>query len=142
MNKKYKIELSQQQRQKLLELVKKGKASARVIRRAHTLLMAAEGKTDEVIARTLHTSVATIERTRKQCCRENLEIALSERPRSGKPRTIQGKAEAFLIATTCSNPPPGRERWTLKLLAARLVELELIESVSTNTVGRLLKKTN
>lgn len=85
MNKKYIVNLSDEQRLQLLDLVKKGKASAREIRRAHTLLMASDGNTDEAIAKTLYISVDTVERTRKQFCQENLESALSERPRSGKP---------------------------------------------------------
>lgn len=86
MNKKHKVVLSNEQKMHLLDLVKKGKASARTIRRAHTLLMAHEGSTDEAIAKTLYTSVTTVERTRKQFCEENLEQTLIERPRSGKPR--------------------------------------------------------
>jgi transposase len=122
-------------------LAKKGKAKAREIRRAHTLLMASEGSIDEAIAKALHISVHTVERTRKQFCEENLESTLSERPRSGKPPKITGFSEAYLIATTCSTAPTGSTRWTLKMLADRLVSLEIIDSVSTNTIGRTLKKT-
>jgi transposase len=89
MNKKHKVNLSDSERAQLLDLVKKGKASARTIRRAHTLLMANDGSTDEAIAKILHTSVATVERTRKQFCEENLEATLSERPRPGKPRRVK-----------------------------------------------------
>ncbi|WGV28672.1 helix-turn-helix domain-containing protein [Halotia branconii] len=86
MSKKYQINLSESQRQELLALVKKGSAKAREIRRAHTLLMAADGKTDEIIAEILHISVATVERTRKQFCNENLAATLTEKKRPGKPR--------------------------------------------------------
>jgi transposase len=141
MNKKHSIFLSDEQRLQLLDLVKKGKAGAREIRRAHTLLMANSGSTDEAIAKSLHISIPTVERTRKQFCEENLVSTLSERPRSGKPFKITGFAEAYLIATTCSSPPEGSTCWTLKMLADRLVSLEIIDSVSTNTVGRTLKKT-
>lgn len=79
--------------------------------------MANEGSTDEAIAKTLHVSVNTVERTRKQFCEENLELTLSERPRSGKPLKITSFAEAYLIATTCSKAPQGSARWTLKMLA-------------------------
>jgi transposase len=113
----------------------------REIRRAHTLLMASEGSTDEGIAKTLHISVHTIERTRKQFCEENLELTLSERPRSGKPSKFTSFEEAYLIATTCSKAPQGTTRWTLKMLADQMVSLEIIDSVSTNTIGRTLKKT-
>lgn len=142
MSKKHKINLLSEQRQQLLEIVKKGSSSARTIRRAHTLLMASEGKTDEVIAKTLHTSIATVERTRKQFCEENLEATLKERPRSGKPQKLTNFAEAYLIATTCSDAPSGRGRWTLRMLADKLVSLEIVDSLSKSTVGRILKKTS
>jgi transposase len=142
MPKKHVVKLTQEQNQQLLEIVKKGKSSARTIRRAHTLLMTSSGKTDEAIAKTLHISVATVERTRKQFVQESLENTLSERERPGKPRKLTVNAEAFLIATTCSQPPIGQQRWTLQLLADQLVSLEIIDSISADTVGRTLKKTN
>jgi transposase len=88
MNKKHKVNLSDDQRVQLLDLVKKGKADAREIRRAHTLLMAHDGSTDEAIAKTLHVSLNTVSRTRQQYVSENLESTLSERPRSGKPPLV------------------------------------------------------
>jgi transposase len=88
MRKKYEINLSEEQRQELLDLIKKGSAQARTIRRARTLLMAAEGKTDEIIAKTLHVSAPTVERTRKQFCCENLAETLTEKKRSGKPKKL------------------------------------------------------
>ena len=142
MNKKHSIVLSDEQRLQLVDLVKKGKAGAREIRRAHTLLMANTGSTDEAIAKSLHISVSTVERTRKQFCLDCLSVALKERPRSGKPAKITSTAEAYLIATTCSTLPDGSARWTLKMLADKLVSLEIIDSVSTNTIGRTLKKTS
>ncbi len=142
MTKKHKINLSEEQRQELLDIIKKGKASARRIRRSHTLLMASDGSTDETIAKTLHISVATVERTRKQFCEEDLEVTLTERPRIGKPPKLMGVEEAFLIATTCSDAPQGSARWTLKMLADRLVSLEIVDSLSKSTVFRILKKTN
>lgn len=142
MPKKYVVKLTSSQQQQLLDIIKKGKASAREIRRAHTLLMAHEGKADEAIAKTLHVSVATVERTRKQFVEENMAATLKERPRSGKPRKLSSVGEACLIATTCSQPPPGHQSWTLQLLADRLVSLEVVDSISSNTVGRILKKTN
>jgi transposase len=142
MAKKHIVKLTQEQHQQLLEIVKKGKATARMIRRAHTLLMASSGKTDEEIAKILHISVATVERTRKQFVQDSLKNTLSERSRRGKPRKLNGRAEAFLIATTCSEPPTGYQRWTLQLLADKLVRLEIVDSISADTVGRILKKTN
>ncbi|RCJ26624.1 transposase [Nostoc sp. ATCC 43529] len=142
MPKKHIVKLTQEQHQELLEIVKKGKATARTIRRAHTLLMASSGKTDEEIAKILHISVATVERTRKQFVQENLNNTLTERSRPGKPRKLIGKVEAFLIATTCSQPPTGHQRWTLQLLADKLISVEMVDSISADTVGRALKKTN
>ncbi|MHC5779952.1 IS630 family transposase [Nostoc sp.] len=140
MNKKYSIFLSDEQRLQLVDLVRKGKANTREIRRAHTLLMANSGSTDEAIAKSLHISIPTVERTRKQFCVDCLSVTLKDRPRSGKPPKITGTAEAYLIATTCSDAPEGSARWTLKMLADKLVSLEIIDSVSTNTIGRTLKK--
>lgn len=142
MPKQHIVKLTQEQHQQLLEIVKKGKATARMIRRAHTLLMAASGETDEAIAKVLHISVATVERTRKQFVQENLKNTLRERSRPGKPRKLTPKGEAFLIATTCSQPPTGQQCWTLQLLADKLVSLEIVDSISADTVGRILKKTN
>ncbi len=139
---KHKIDLTAEQKQQLLDIVKKGSSNAREIRRAHTLLMAYEGRTDKRISKTLHISIPTIERTRKQFCTEGLEITLKERPRSGKPPKLTSTAEAYLIATTCSNPPSGYARWTLKMLADKLVNLEVVDRVSETTVFRTLKKTN
>lgn len=142
MPKKHIVKLTQEQHQQLVEIVKKGKATARMIRRAHTLLMASSGETDEAIAKILHISVATVERTRKQFVQENLKNTISERSRPGKPRKLTVSAEAFLIATTCSQPPTGHQRWTLQLLADKLISLEMVDSISADTVGRTLKKTN
>ena len=142
MSKKYQINLSESQSEELLALVKKGSAKAREIRRAHRLLMAADGKTDEIIAEILHISVATVERTRKQFCSESLAATLTEKKRPGKPRKLTNFAEAYLIATTCSNAPTGSTRWTLRMLASQLVSREIVDSLSKSTVGRILKKTN
>ena len=142
MRKKYHINLSEEQRQELLDIIKKGSAQARTIRRAHTLLMAADGKKDEIIAETLHISVATVERTRKQFYCENLEATLKEKKRPGQPRKLTNFAEAYLIATTCSDAPTGSTRWTLRMLADKMVSLEIVDSLSKSTVGRILKKTN
>ncbi|RUS92248.1 IS630 family transposase [Dulcicalothrix desertica PCC 7102] len=139
MNKKHKVNLSDDQRVQLLDFVKKGKAGAREIRRAHTLLMADSGSTDEAIARTLHTSINTVSRTRQQFCEENLESTLSERPRSGKPSLVTDTLEAYLIATTCSKAPEGSGCWTLKMLADRMVSLEIIDTISTSTISRTLR---
>lgn len=122
-----------------MELTRKGKASARRIARAHILLSADRGSTDEAIAESLHVSVPTVKRTRKRFTEGRLE-ALTERRRPGAKPKLDGKAEAFLVALACSDAPDGRGRWTVRLLADRLVRLEVVESVSRETVRRLLKK--
>ena len=137
----YRVDLSEQERTTLLALIQKGKAAARKVRRAHVLLLAAEGKTDREIAAALHTGTATVERLRKRFVEEGLEAALAEKPRPGAQRRLDGKQEAFLVALTCSPPPPGRRCWTMQLLADRLVELGVVEAVSDETVRRLLKQT-
>ena len=101
----------------------------------------ANGSTDEAIASFLHISIPTVERTRKQFCEDSLSVTLRERSRSGKPPKITSYSEAYLIATTWSDAPEGSVRWTLKMLADQLVSLSIIDSVSTNTIGRALKKT-
>ena len=141
MAKKYVVELTDEERKQLFALLKKGKVAARKLCRAQLLLQADEGAIDAVIAATLHVGVATVERTRKRFVEEGLNAALTERRRPGGQPKLQGKDEAFLIATACSVPPNGRKRWTLQLLAERLVEVGIIESVSDDTVGRTLKKT-
>lgn len=141
MAKKYVVELTDEERNQLLALLKKGKVGARKLCRAQVLLQADEGARDALIATTLHTGVATVERTRKRFVEEGLDAALTERRRPGGQPKLQGKDEAFLIATACSAPPNGRKRWTLQLLADRLVEVGMVDSVSDDTVGRILKKT-
>ena len=139
---KHKVHLLTEEKQELLDIVKKGSSSARIIRRAHTLLMASEGKTDKIISETLHISIPTVERTRKQFCNLGLEKTLKERQRSGKPPKLTLKEQAYLIATTCSDAPSGRERWTLRLLAEKIVSLEIVDSLGKSTVDRILKKTH
>lgn len=140
MAKRYIVKLTEEERATLFALIKKGKAPARKITRAHILLQADEGKTDAVIASALHVGISTVERTRKRFVVGNLEYALNERQRPGAKRKLDGKQEAFLIALACSDAPEGRERWTMQLLAGRLVELGVVETISQETVRRVLKK--
>jgi len=141
MAKKYVVELTDEERKQLLALLKKGKVAARKLCRVQILLQADEGDSDAVIAATVHVGVATVERTRKRFVEEGLAGALTERRRLGGHPKLQGKAEAFLIATACRVPPNGRQRWTLQLLADRLVEVGVVDAISEDTVGRTLKKT-
>jgi len=140
MAKRYIVKLTEEERATLLDVIKKGKAPARKITRAHILLQADEGKTDVMIARALHVGISTVERARKRFVEGNLEYALNERQRPGAKRKLDGKQEAFLIALACSAAPEGRERWTMQLLADRLVELGVVDTIAQETVRRLLKK--
>jgi transposase len=141
MANKYIVDLTVDEQEYLLSLIKKGKPTARKVARAHVLLLADEGATDEEIAESFHVGVSTVHRTRQRFVEEGLAEALSEQPRLGRTRSLTGKQEAFIIALACSTPPEGRCRWTLELLADRLVELKQVEEISPVTVHRVLKKT-
>ncbi len=138
--KKYIIDLTADERDELLQLIRRGKERVRKVTRARILLKAAEGLTDEAIAVALSTGIATVERTRRRFVEAGMN-ALNEQPRPGKRRKLTGKQEAHLIAVACSAAPEGRERWTLRLLADKVVELGLADSLSYETVRRTLKKT-
>jgi putative transposase len=138
---KYLVDLTEEERGHLLDLINKGKPAARKVARAHVLLRAAEGATDDEIAQALHLGTSTVHRTRQRFVDEGLLPALSERLRPGQRPALTGKQAAFLVALACSTPPAGRRRWTLRLLADRLIELQQVETISHDTVGRVLKKT-
>lgn len=140
MRKIYVVDLSQEEKAKLQSLTKKGKTSARKLNRAHVLLLANEGATDKQIAKALGVGTSTVERIRKRFVEGGLEEALSERPRPGGQPKLDGKQEAYLLALASSDPPEGKKRWTMQLLADRLVELEVAESISDETVRRTLKR--
>lgn len=110
------------------------------MKRALVLLAADEGDKDEVIAEKARVHRTTVEYLRKRFVEEGLEAALSERPRPGKTPLLDGKQEAYLVALACSTAPNGRAKWTMQLLADRMVELEVVESISDETVRRTLKK--
>jgi transposase len=139
--KKYHIELTDQERSMLEQMLRRGKHSARKLTRARILLKADSGLRDEDIAQELDTCIPTVERTRKRFAEVRLG-SLQERPRPGRKRLLDEKGEARLIAEACSQAPEGREHWTLQLLADRVVELKLAESCSDDTVQRALKKTS
>jgi transposase len=140
MLKKYVVRLNKDQRGLLYALIQKGHAAARTVRRAHTLLLADEQRPTQAIAAMLHTSAVTVTQTCKRCVTAGLEAALYDRPRPGSRRKLDGRQEAHLVALACSTPPAGRDRWSLRLLADRLVELGILETVSYATVRRVLKK--
>lgn len=139
---KYLVDLTEEERASLLDVIHKGKTTARRVGRAHVLLRATEGVSDEDIAQTLHLGIASVHRIRQRFVDEGLTAALSERPRSGSPPVLTGKQAAFLVALACTTPPAGRHRWTLRLLADRFIELRQIDTISTDTVRRVLKKTS
>jgi len=136
----YIVELTKEEKAELLELTRKGKVSARKLKRAHILLQADKGKTDEEIADNLEVGRATVQRTRQKLVEGGLEWALNERHRPGGKLKLDGTQEAFLVALAHSTPPEGRERWTMQLLADRLVQLKIVDSISDETVRRTLKK--
>jgi transposase len=141
MAKKYIVNLTDQERETLLALTKKGSVRARKLNRAHILLQADAGATDAAIAAALHVGTATVERIRKRFVEGNLEGALSERPRPGGTPKLDGKGEATLVAWACSTPPDEAKVWTMQLLADKLVTLGVVDSISDETVRRMLKKT-
>ncbi len=141
MNKRYIVDLTAGERAGLLALLNKGVAPARRLTRARILLLADEGGTDPEIAAALHVHRATVERTRRRFVEGGVERALSDRPRPGGRPKLDRKQEAHLVALACSAPPEGRARWTMQLLADRLVELALVDAISDETVRRTLKKT-
>lgn len=147
MKKRYIVDLTSKERNYLQQLINKGKVAGYKIRRAQILLKTDQGPhgpgwPDEQIAEVFGTHGATVSRLRQRFVEEGLEAALQRKRRQNYTRKLDGDAEAHLIAIACSQPPKGRNRWTLRLLADRMVELAVVESVSHMTVSRTLKKTN
>jgi transposase len=148
MEKRYRVTLTQEEREGLQKLVSVGKGAARKLARARMLLLAdqSEGgpsRADPEIVKALNCGRATVERVRKLFVEEGLEATLQPKPTTRNyERKLDGKAEAHLIALACGAPPNGRARWTLRLLGDRMVDLGHLESVAHETVRRTLKKTN
>jgi transposase len=140
--KKYLINLSDEDRQTLLHMTRKGTLKARKFKRAMILLKADEGLSDPQIMAALNVSRPCVERIRKRFVADGMERALNEDPRPGQKRKLDGRAEATLIATACTEAPEGHARWTLRLLAGKLVQLQVVDAISHETVRRTLKKTN
>ena len=140
--KKYFVDLEPDERKELLALTKGGKLSARKLNRCHILLQAADGRDDKTIALSLHVGTATVARIRQRFVEGGVQHALTEDQRPGGKRKLDAKQEAFLIATACSAPPQGRKVWTMQLLADRMVQLEMVDALSDETVRRTLKKTH
>lgn len=142
--KQFLVQLSEQDRLRLQKIVRSGKDKARKITRSRILLLADEtnGKTDEEISDALNVCLATIFNIRRRYCQEGLERAIGEGTRSGQPPKFKGRAAAKITAIACSKPPEGHARWSLRLLANRIVELKIVESISHQSVSNILKKTN
>ena len=146
--KKYIVKLSTEERDQLNTLIQKGKGPARQALKARILLKADASEaggawSDSQIAEALDTSPDTVARTRQQLVEGGIDAALTRRhsPKSARKRIFDGAAEAKLIALACSAPPQGRKRWTLTLLESAVVELNIVDRASDNTIGRTLKKT-
>lgn len=146
MSKQQHVYLATEQRQELEEMIHKGESSARAQTRARILLLSDRsqgGKRSQAeVAEAVMCNATTVGNIRRRFGREGLVAALSEKPRPGKAPKVTGEVEAHLVALTCSEPPQGHVRWTLRLLANRLVELEQVESISHVAVRDVLKKMN
>lgn len=148
MRKLYLVRLDEAERGQLRALVRKGKVAAYKLTHARVLLKADQGAskrrvTDQAVAAAVEVAPVTVARIRQRFVEEGLEAALRRKPqeRPSRQRALDGKAEATLVATACSKPPAGRERWTLRLLGDRLIELDIVDSISPETVRQTLKKT-
>jgi transposase len=145
---KYVVRLEAEERQQLLDLITKGQRAAAVLTRARILLKADAGpqgpsRTDEAVADAVEASLSTVHRVRQAYVEEGVEAALyRKKPEGRQYRKLDGAQEARLIALACSAPPEGRAPWTLRLLADKLVELEVVDAVSTECVRQTLKKTS
>lgn len=149
MAQKYIVRLSADERKVLFQLLQEGSVSKEKQNRARILLKADCGEEgehwkDPQIAEAFYVSVKTVERVRKSLVEEGFEDTINRKllPHGNRQKIIKGEEEAYLIALTCSEPPEGHAKWTLSLLADRMVECKYVESVSTNTIGRALKKMN
>lgn len=146
--KKYRVTLTKEEKKKLTAIVKKGKGNARRMARSRILLLADEkrsdgGWKDADIAQALGVHQRTVERVREKCVEQGIEAALNHtRPKKTRSKVLDGKAEARLVQLACSEAPDGHENWSLQMLADKLIELEIVESVSRETVRTTLKKTN
>ena len=147
MNKKYIVQLTVQERKEMENLVRKGKTQAYRIKHANILLAVdayGPNLSDENSAKIFGCHQNTVRYVRQRFVEQGIEAALERKKRDNPPREpkIDGEKEAHLIAIACSKPPAGRAKWTLKMLAEKLVELEIVDTISDQTVRRVLKKTN
>ena len=138
----YRVNLTQDQRGHLLNIARRGKSSARKVKRSLILCKADEGLTDQQVSEALLVSPSTVHHVRRRFAKEGMESALNERPRPGQPRKLDGRQEAHLVAVACSQAPEGHTHWTLQLLADKVVQLEFSDAISLEAVRQILKKTN
>jgi len=137
---KYPVQLSDEQWNHLSSLLRKGKHSSRKLNRARVLLLCNQRKEDREVSRIVGVSLQTVYNIRKRFVQEGLDVALNEKPRPGAPKKLDIKGEAYAIATACSDPPTGRNCWTMQMIADKLVELKYVESITAETVRFRLKK--
>lgn len=140
--KRYKVELSEKERTELQKLISAGVASARKLTRARILLKADEGFNKTAICQILDITINTVTNVCRSFQSEGLEAIERKKPNRAYEHCLNGEAEAHLIATACGAPPEGRERWTLRLLASKMVERHYVDEVSYETIRTVLKKTN
>jgi transposase len=142
MEKRHVVKLTPKERKRLLAVVRKGKNKAAVIQRAHILLKSDEGKTDREISEMLYISEQTVRRTRVRYGEVGLIKGVEDKPHPPPEPKLDDTQTAYLVALACSDPPAGQARWTMELLATRLVDDGIIEHISPETVRLVLKKTN
>lgn len=144
MRKKHLVQLSDGDRRQLHALLRRGTTPARTLTHAHILLAVHQGDSDPQIAQRFHVTAITVYHVRRRFAQHGLTAALHRRAQPPRPelRKLNGDGEAHLIALACGTPPEGRQRWTLRLLADRMIQLDYAESLSYETVRTTLKKTN
>lgn len=146
MRKRNDVFLTEEQRAELDGLLRSGRSMARTLTRARILLLTDRSKgqhwEDAAIIDALGTGISTIVRTRQTFCRQGLQAALYDKPRPGRPPKITGDVEAKLVMLACSDAPEGRSRWTLQMLADKLVELKYVEDITPVAIYKRLKKMN
>lgn len=142
MKAKNQVKLKEKERELLKRLISKGTEKARKITRCRILLLADKGKTDTQTMESLKVARNTVRTVRSRYVHSGLETAINEQLRPGAPKKFTGRQKAKITAIACSKPPEGRSRWTLRLIADKVIELELVDSISHQTVKRILKKTN
>jgi putative transposase len=140
--KRNRVSLKPKERRVLKGLISKGKEKVRTITRCRILLLANKGHSDSSIIEALGIARNTIRQVRARYVKEGLEAAIKERPRAGAPAKFTGRHKAKITAIACSKPPQGHSRWSLRLLADKVVELDIVEDISYKTIERTLKKTN